>query len=199
MTLMLLPLLASLCSCFGLARVQYSEPVTDDPRVSLRKVREWGRMFVMGDVIFNVDPSNDVRHPVLLFPIPLDGGKTVPEGPTFTVGVYLWSETEELQLDVNEIEFWRERGTRLTATSFLGPFDCAASPTAEELRPHAARTLQLKRGVCNFVWVKFDTTPPDPKEPFWMKISGVSAGGRDIDLPGVAFRAARKTESIALP
>jgi hypothetical protein len=194
-----LPVFAALCSCIFISSKQYSAPTIEDSRVSVRNVHGFGRMFVMGDVIFDFSPINDVDHDVMVFPLPLAGGKTAQEGPTFTVGIVLWSTADDLQLDVKQIRFWRDPSERLAPESFMGPFPCRVGVREAELVHVPPTTLQLKRGVCTSIWVRFDAMPPNPKESFQLKIAGLSAGGRDIDLPDVTFRFARKTAPVSVP
>lgn len=196
---LLLLAMGSLSSCVGYRRSQYSEPTVQDSSVTLRYEREAGEVFVMGDVRFNFYPANSVNHDVMLFPLPLDGGRSGPAGPIFYTNVELWSRTEDLQLDVTQIQFWRDDPTRRVAVkSFQGPFRCN-SGSDPNLRGMPPTTIRLQGGVCSWLWVAFDTTSPDPKESFVLKLGGVSAGGRVIDLPDVKFGLARKTESVTLP
>ena len=194
----LVAILCSLCSCVSVRAVRYSAPFVDDSRVIRREPSELGDLFVTDDVGFAILPANSVSHGLTLLPFPMHGPERAPHGPGFLVLIRLVPATEDLRLDVSQIQFWRGSADRLAPTFFQEPANC--QPLGEPRRFVPATTVEIKRGGCSSLWVEFDIPPPNPTQPFAMKIGGLSTGGgRAIDLPEVAFHFSRRVRSSALP
>lgn len=166
----------------------------------MTKIRDFGSMFVFGDVIFNFYPSNDATSDVMLFPVPIVAGEQKTQTPTFTVSVNIWSAAEDLQLDASQIQLWHGSSGALAPISIEGPYECHPRKIlVRNVRPVSTDPLLLKRGSCADLGLKFAIPPPDPDEQFAIKISGLSGSGQDIDLPVATFSHARKTNSVAMP
>lgn len=186
-----------LAGCFGLARVNFSEPYLDPPERFRVDERYVGEMFHVDDVELRVEPFNSRSTGFLLLPVPLPVRPEALSKPPFLIYLALRAYLDEFQLDPSRVVLARG-ATSAVPSKITGPYLCGSVAPRPEERPLPVPRIPLPVGLPICLWLEFPVPPPPPEEPFSITLEGLTQSETPYPLPPVHFRPSRRIDVLGV-
>jgi hypothetical protein len=186
--------------CAGVSSIRYSKPAPEDgTAVTTVQEKYVGEMYAVKGIAYHVYPGNSASKDLMLFPFPLPTSNPAPGVPPFVVGVALKAATGGYSFEPSRVEYWGSDARRIHPARIQGPFPCDSQKPRPAWKQVTTGGVEQLPNSCSYMWLEFETTPPDPSHTFFVQVAGLRSAEGDVVLPVLRFEEATRTETFAVP
>ena len=192
-------MLVMISGCVGISSIRYSQATPESgAAVTLVQEKYVGEMYVVNDLAYHVYPVNSVRKDLMLFPFPFPTSSPTKGSSPFVVGIALKADSIGYSFEPARVEYLNANAQRIQPVRIQGPFPCNSQKAPPAWRPANEVVEQLPK-ACVYMWLEFETTPPDPATPFFVRVAGVHSAVGDVMLPALHFEEGTRNETFSVP